>query len=158
MGLMKNICNRNTSGRGERIKMVLLREATKKIIATVQYVNEVCTDDDTYLEISTNEFEAKLRIRSEVCNNIHTDDIESLKKNQKIFVRIEKIYVEELETDSYINLVSLSTEEEQIFTLDEYNTYVRQLINYMRSIIRSMVMLIVVCLGIQGLKPKSVKG
>ncbi len=135
----------------------LTEETTSKLNATVAYVREVCIDDETYLEINTNEFDAKLQVIPEVCTRIYTNNIESLQKNQKIFFEIETTYLEELETDSSIDLVSLSTEEEQIFTLREYNKYVSRSVNNAKSMVRSIVFAIAVYIIVLDSKRKSEK-
>lgn len=92
--------------------------------ATVFKVEITNIKEDTFAEIYTKEYESNLRLSTNICENININDVRNLKNGQKIFFRIENLKSEQMNKVEFINIVSLKTEEKDIFTLDDYNNYI----------------------------------
>lgn len=123
----------------------LTEETTSKLEAHVASVNEITFGKEKYFEISTKEYDTILYISPELCSEVDIDHIKYLKANHKIIFRIENIWMKEFEESSFVKIVSLDTEQESIFSLEEYNEYVSGDIKNARMI-GSMV--VVVCGGL----------
>lgn len=94
--------------------------------ATVSNVQVTNTEKHLYVEIQLNEYNSNLQISTNISKNINIEDINGLKKGQKIFFRIENIKVDQINHVEFVDIVSLKTENKDIFTLDDYNKYMKQ--------------------------------
>ena len=72
-------------------------------------------------EIKTEEYISNLFIPLIVLKNIRLLDINNLHEGQKIYFRVENSKVKSMNKVDFIDIVSLQTEEKDIFTLDDYN-------------------------------------
>lgn len=78
---------------------------------------------DIYVNIRTNEYDNDLTITTSIEKNINLDDVRNLQNGQKIFFRIENYKTDDINKVPFIDIVSLSTETKDIFTLDDYNKF-----------------------------------
>lgn len=110
---------------------------------TVSKIQVTHTGEDTYVQISTAEYDTSLYLLPIICKNINVDDVSCLQKGQKIFFRIENFKAYQMNEEvEFINIVSLSTEEKDIFTLDDYNNYIRKSANSARIAAIAVVVLL----------------
>ncbi len=84
-------------------------------ISKVEINNEMMN-----VKIWVNEYDYYLTIPRFISEEI-IDEAWNLQIGQKIFFRIENFKVDAINSTELINIVSLKTENEDIFTLDEYN-------------------------------------
>ena len=82
--------------------------------------------DGIYARIKTEENISEFVLLPYVNEKINIDDVTDLQSGQKIFFRIRNSEVKRMNKADFINIVSLKTEEKDIFSLDEYNVYVRK--------------------------------
>lgn len=94
---------------------------TTSYIATVIDVDITDTGNGVFAEIYTNEYNTTLYISTNICKNIRMDDVKNLEKGETIFFRIENMKVKQMGNVRFVNIISLKTETENIFTLNQYN-------------------------------------
>jgi len=100
-------------------------ENTRQFSATVDYAAVKEGHEDVRVEIYVKEYSASLYIDPNVSNNVNVEDFRSLKAGDKISFRIENYNdYDELNNGVFVPIVSLKTLEKDIFTLNDYNTYV----------------------------------
>lgn len=89
--------------------------------ATVDYIDVTNTGDSVYLEIYTKEYRTSLMISTNISWRINIEDVKNLKEGQTIFFRVEKTKANQINEVSFINITSLETETNCIFSLKDYN-------------------------------------
>lgn len=97
---------------------------TSELSATIEAVEITNIGDETYVEIFTKEYQMPLYITTNVMEYISTEKINNLQKNQTISFRAENSLLEQLDEMEFLNIVSLETDNEDIFSLSDYNTYI----------------------------------
>lgn len=98
---------------------------TKCYVATV---SEVQIDDNgkgRSARIIINEYRNDLILFSMVCTDNVVSDINRLENGQKIYFRIENRYAELINKGEIMPIVSLETETDSIFSLEEYNELIK---------------------------------
>ena len=96
---------------------------TTEFVATVTDVKTTNTGKNLSAEIYTKEYDAPLYVSNSVCNRIGVEAIDSLKVDETIFFRIEKIKKAQMNKVAFISIVSLRTDSKSIFALEEYNNF-----------------------------------
>ena len=99
-------------------------KATTLFKATISDISVTNTGKRTFVEIYTKEYKTVLYIANSVCKHIEIDEIKSLKKGQIVNFRIENAKVEQMNQVEFINIVSLGTDFEECFSLEDYNEYI----------------------------------
>lgn len=99
------------------------KDTTALYFATIKDIHIGGTMENTYVEIFTNEYGSALRVSTNIAGKIDIDSVKELNKGQTIFFRIENIKVEQLNQVEFLDIVSLSTNTEEIYNLDQYNEY-----------------------------------
>lgn len=99
---------------------------TTQLVATVTEV--ICDDFENQdnIKIYTEEYNNSFLISSIVTSNIDFDTykaITMIQKGEKICLKIEKNKDAHINKVDFIDVVSLSTEETEIFSIDDYNEY-----------------------------------
>ncbi len=99
-------------------------ENTMEFTAVVQSTQVTNANDHVYIEILL-EGNKKLLIQNSIGEKINVDSIQNLQSGELVFFRIEKQMEEHYEA-GLVNIVSLRTERDQIFSLDDYNTLIHE--------------------------------
>ena len=105
---------------------------TTEFMATVTKVKVGEEDNKEFATILTKEYSSELHftnIRKIVDKNDNINLQNSLQKGQEIFFRIDNKWLEALNDDSFVGIISLRTAEEEILTLSEYDEYMKNQIN-----------------------------
>ncbi len=89
--------------------------------ATVSDV-EIISDQSSLIYIK--EYENALLIPDTIMKQIDVYELEELKNGQSIHFRIANYAVDYVNEVEFLDIVSLSTDEKDIFTLEEYNSYI----------------------------------
>lgn len=98
---------------------------TKFYTATVNSVDIVDTGGSVFAEIHTKEYDNSWHISTNISKNIKMDDVRNLRNGQTIYFRIENKKVEQINEVEFINITSLKTDTKNIFSLEDYNEYIR---------------------------------
>lgn len=140
MGLMKNS---NTKGI-IMVLSILLFAASVGILISMSNIDKQTTDTTIYYtatvirteitelgkdesaSIYVEEYSSFLYISPSVCRYIDPDSVRALKSGQKIGFSIESLKAEQFGKVAFVDIVSLKTEEQDIFSLDEYNAYIHE--------------------------------
>jgi len=132
---------------------------TTEYSATVSKVQVTDTGKSSYIEIQIEEYKSHLQISTNVSKNINIDDISNFHSGQRIFFRIKNIENNQMNNVEFVNIVSLKTEDKDIFTMDDYNHYIRKSAYPARiaSIIISLLLMSVAVLSIISIKRKVTK-
>lgn len=93
--------------------------------ATVSSVDVTDTGNAVSADIYIREYDTSLYLTTSVCENIKMDDLRDLNEGEMIFFRIENIKVEQMNEVEFLDIVSLKTDKKEIFTLEQYNQYMR---------------------------------
>jgi len=97
---------------------------TTEVEATVRNVIIKETSSGKSFKIEVEEYNASLYLPKSMENYISEKLLYEISEGEKIRFRVQNEYLEYLEEDTFINIVSLETEERQIFSLEAYNEYV----------------------------------
>lgn len=98
-------------------------ETNTAFSATVKYVVVNETDESIYPQIHINEAETYFMIRSSVSKQIDLDKVRNLQPGQKIYFTIENYKAEQLDKVRFVDITSLRTDTQVIYSLDDYNSY-----------------------------------
>lgn len=98
-------------------------ETTTAFSATVKYVVVNETEDRIYPKIYVNEVDTYFMIRSSVCKQIDLDKVRNLQPGQKIYFTIENYKAQQLDKVRFVDITSLRTDTQVIYSLDDYNSY-----------------------------------
>jgi hypothetical protein len=101
-------------------------DTTTDYSATVSNIQITDTGKSTYVAIQTKEYDSALQISTNISDKLNMDDVRRLQEDQKIFFRIENTKAGQMNTAQAVHIVSLQTEQTDIFTLDDYNAYMKQ--------------------------------
>lgn len=93
---------------------------------TAKFTKSEITDTgkSVYIEIYTEDFASTLYIPVTISKNINIDDVKMLHKSQTIYFRIENKLIKQLKEIEFCKIVSLKTEEKEIYSLSDYNRYI----------------------------------
>lgn len=94
---------------------------------TVAAVDVTQTENDVHLEIVT-ESNRRLIVQTSVANQLDPSEIQALQPGEQIFYRIGKTFQQTFEEAGMANIVALRTEDQEFFSLDDYNQYVREIL------------------------------
>jgi len=81
--------------------------------------------------LQTEEYEAYFVITEYIAKNINTDFVEDLTE-QSISFRIQNNMTDRVDQGKSIDMVSLESETEEIFSLEDYNKYIHDSLNPLR--------------------------
>ena len=81
------------------------------------------TEESIYPQIHINEAETYFMIRSSVSKQIDLDKVRNLQPGQKIYFTIENYKAEQLDKVRFVDITSLRTDTQVIYSLDDYNSY-----------------------------------
>lgn len=95
---------------------------TTAFSATVKNVVVTETETKLYPKIYVNESETCLLINS-ISKEINLDIVRNLQPGQKIYFRIEDYKAEQLDGAKIVDIVSLRTDTQVIYSLDDYNRH-----------------------------------
>lgn len=101
-------------------------DTTTDYSATVSNIQITDTGKSTYVAIQTKEYDSTLQISTNISDKLNMDDVRSLQEGQTIFFRVENTKAGQMNTVQTLNIVSLKTEQTDIFTLDDYNEDMKQ--------------------------------
>lgn len=103
----------------------LTESNTVEYCATVKDVFVKELDNKTTITITTEEHGNSWRILNQISKHLG-NSVEKINTGQKITVRISDDKTEIINSGFFIDIVSLKVENEDIFTLEEYNSYMQQ--------------------------------
>lgn len=95
---------------------------TTAFSATVKNVVVTETETKIYPKIYVNEAETCLLINS-ISEEIDLDIVKNLQPGQKIYFRVENYKAKQIEEAKIVDIVSLSTDTQVIYSLDDYNRH-----------------------------------
>lgn len=99
-------------------------DTTTLYTATVSGVDITDTGENIFAKIHIKEYNTSLHIDTTISKNISMDDVRNLENGQTIFFRIENIKVQQMDKVDFLNITSLKTDKNNIFTLEEYNAFI----------------------------------
>lgn len=102
--------------------------ATTAFSATVKNVVVTETETRVYPKIYINESEACLLINSFVGKQIDLEIVRNLQPGQKIYFRVENYKAEQFDEAKMVDIISLRTDTQVIYSLDDYNRYFDKLV------------------------------
>ena len=108
-------------------------ETTTAFSATVKYVVVNETEDRIYPKIYVNEAETYFMIRSSVSKQIDLDKVRNLQPGQKIYFTIENYKAQQLDKVRFVDITSLRTDTQVIYSLDDYNSYFNKMAQSRRT-------------------------
>lgn len=100
-------------------------DTTTLYTATVSRVDVTDTGNAVSVDIYTREYNTSLYLTPTVCEYIKTEDLRDLNAEETIFFRIENMKVKQMNEVGFLDIVSLKTDKKEIFTLEQYNQYMR---------------------------------
>ena len=100
-------------------------EETTFYTATVMNVDVADTGKNIFVKIRTQEFQTYLYISTNIGKSISIEEVRNLKNGQTIFFGIENKYVQQMNKVEFVSITSLKTETKDIFSLEEYNKYIK---------------------------------
>ena len=100
-------------------------DITIEYSATVRRIHINNSVKNKWVQIETEEYDSSLYISVNISKNINMNKIIALKEGEKIFFRIENIKVKQMNFVDFVDIVSLKTETDDIFTLNDYNYFMR---------------------------------
>ncbi|MBE6713383.1 MAG: hypothetical protein E7580_07700 [Ruminococcaceae bacterium] len=106
----------------------LTEEKTVEVIATFDSITVSGEENNLSAEIYTKEYENSFLISLSICNRINLDDLRGLKKGDTLFIGIVKEYEKQINQDQvvFMDIVSLRTDSQIIFDLEDHNAYVKE--------------------------------
>lgn len=96
---------------------------TTLFAATVEKTVINTATDKPHAEIHTVEYGNWFYITQNIGSNINIDDLKTLEKGEKIYFRIENKKTKDINNVIFIDIVSLKTDDKNIFTIEDYNKY-----------------------------------
>lgn len=99
-------------------------ENTIELTAVVESTQVTNPNNHVHAEILL-EGNKKLLIQNSIGEKINVDYIKNLQNGEIVFFRIEKQMEEHYEA-GMVNIVSLRTERDEIFSLNDYNTFIHE--------------------------------
>ena len=94
--------------------------------ATVNTIQITDLGKEVYVKVYLVEYSNALIVATDVTKNIDLTKIENLNSGTKIYFRIESAKQDFINHVEFIDIVSLSTEQEVIFSLEDYNRYMEE--------------------------------
>lgn len=101
----------------------LSEENTTEFSASVIKVE--VSEADPSADVYINEYEASLFLTSTVCERIKLSDLRDLKAGDEVYFRIEDSKGIYLNTAAFVDVVSLRTESQSFYSIQEYNSWMR---------------------------------
>ena len=102
--------------------------ATTAFSATVKNVVVTETETRVYPKIYINESETCLLIISFVGKQIDLEIVRNLQPGQKIYFRVENYKAGQFDEAKMVDVISLRTDTQVIYSLDDYNRYFDKLV------------------------------
>ena len=99
------------------------KKNTSEYSATVSKVEFLDTGENTNIQIFTKEYINSFLVTTNITPFIDIDYLKTLESDDKIVFRIENKKENQFNKVAFIDIVSLTVEEKDIFTLDDYNKY-----------------------------------
>lgn len=99
-------------------------DTTTLYTATIDIVEITDTGRNIYCKIHVSEYDTSLQISTNISKNIEIDKLKGLEKGQIIFFRIDTDKTEQMNNVAFVDIVSLRTDDIELFSLDEYNSYI----------------------------------
>ena len=93
--------------------------------ATVADIKITGSDDNFWIEIYTDEYSNYFLISSNITKQIDVEKINNTMVGQKIFFRIDNKKVYQINKQQFVDILSLNTDSDIIFSLEDYNGYMR---------------------------------
>lgn len=130
---------------------------TIELAAIVESTQITNANNHVYVEILL-EGNKYLLIQNSIGEKINVDNIESLQKGEMVYFRIEK-NMEKQYKAGIVNILSLRTEKNEIFSLNDYNTFIHETVFQARiaCIIAAIVFLTIALFLMRRLIYKSTK-
>lgn len=100
-------------------------DTTTCYTATVDRVEIAGTGKQEHAEIFVKEYETSLLVTTNISKNINMRALTELEEGQAVFFRIENAKISQMNEAPFIDIVSLETEAKPIFTLADYNAYMK---------------------------------
>lgn len=124
--------------------------------ATIKSVEIVESSDVKYAQIYTDQYRTVLYITSNIYDSIDKSCLKTLTEGEAIYFRINNEKSKQFNKVEFLDIVSLKTDDAEIFSLDDYNFYVSKSIFPARllCIVLSAVFLLMFVLLIITIKAK----
>lgn len=101
----------------------MTEDNTTEYFATIESLNIIEHDNESFVEIYTEEYFTMLYISESICKEI---SVSELKTGDKIAFRIDNDVTKLFNKDiKFCNIVSLMTSSDTIFTLNDYNSIMK---------------------------------
>ncbi len=108
-----------------RNNATLAEENTTLCFATVHSVEITDMGEGVFAEIYTKEYDNPLYLSTNIGEYLPMEVVQSLKNGQSLWFRVENAHDSQIDAVDFIPIVSLKTDEKEIFSLADYNTYMR---------------------------------
>ena len=92
--------------------------------ATVESTRIENIGEKVYVAIQTKEYATVLHISQNIGKELDMDDVYNLKNGQTVLFRVENTKTYLMDNADIIDIVSLQTESNTIFSLEDYNKYI----------------------------------
>lgn len=117
---------------------------TTELSATIKEVEIKDTSGSEHGSIFTEEYDFELLIKFKAA--IDTNDFINLQKGQKVWFRVEHIWLDQLEETPFIYTVSIRTEEKEIISLSSYNEFLDHEIFLIRAtgVLLGLILLVII--------------
>ena len=93
--------------------------------ATIEQIRLADTGENIYAAIQTEEYAAALQISTNVSKHLDKGKLTKLQSGQTVQFWIERAKVDYLQDEGIVDIVSLQTETDVIFSLQDYNEFIR---------------------------------
>lgn len=136
------------------------QENTTECVASIKDVEISVTERDLFLNMLCNEYSCYLNISTVVSDNIDINNIYALQTGDTIYFRVNNHSLDKLETTATVNVVSLRTDKQQLFSLSNYNDFMHSHVLYAKFALVFVVVVlsIIIVVLIVKLRRKTVDG
>lgn len=99
---------------------------TVEFSATVTDAQIVKTNKKSHIKIFINEYCDYILISSNIADRINAEKIEDIQINSIAKFRIERKKIMHINNSDFVDVVSLSIDDDVIFSMDDYNKYMKE--------------------------------
>lgn len=131
---------------------------TIELEASITSVEITDTGKNIYVKIYTEEYSDPLYISTAVSKNIDINSVNELQTGQTIIFRIESNMLEQLQGTAFGNIVSLKISDQEVFSLTQYNRYMRAaaLPARVTGVVFALILLLIIVCCVLQLKRKKI--
>ena len=109
-------------------------ETTVNYVATVQSVSINDSGKRVFAKIAVEEYSTFLLVSTNICQHIDVDHIRYLEKGQTVYFGVAKEKTEQINNVEFVDIVSLQTETKSLFSVEDYDRYMRLAVRPARGV------------------------